>query len=504
MDINNQAADVLIVGAGPTGLILALWLTKLGVCVRIIDKNEHAGFSSRALIVQSRTLELYHQIGIADEVIAQGIPLDYFELRKNAKHIETINLAKIGFGMTPYSFILSFPQDEHERLLEDNLKKMGVSVERNTELISITQNDKTVKALIVSQGRQETTEFAYLCGCDGARSVVREQLGFTFSGSTYQHRFFVADVESSEEVMKGLQIGITDTEFCLAFPIRSSKTVRLIGIVPTEYENKKDIAFANVKASVNRNMHIRIQGVNWFSTYHVHHRLVPELSKGHVFLVGDAAHIHSPVGGQGMNTGIGDAINLSWKLAGVLQGKYFENILETYNLERLPFAKKLVNTTDKLFQLITSNSLLGFAWRSFIFPHVFPFIFRYQSSKEYFFRFVSQLKINYRKSWISGKSRGKLQGGDRLPWVQDNFDSLTHLAWQVHVYGKASNHLASFLENLNMPLFEFVWSKQAQDKGLIKHAAYLIRPDGYISVIDLSPNGNEISNMLSSIGMLPR
>ena len=130
-------------------------------------------------------------------------------------------------------------------------------------------------------------------------------------------------MESPDEVMRGVQIGITDIDFCLAFPVRSSKTVRLIGIVPSEYENKENIEFENVEDAVARNMKIKINGVNWFSTYHVHHRVVPQFSKGRVYLAGDAAHVHSPVGGQGMNTGIGDAINLSWKLACCFKRKLY-------------------------------------------------------------------------------------------------------------------------------------------------------------------------------------
>lgn len=498
MDKSNKTT-VLIVGAGPTGLVLALWLTKLGIKVRIIDKNEDAGQASRALIVQGRILELYNQIGIADDVIGNGIKLEYFELRKNGKSIKTINIGEIGVEMTPYSFILSFPQDDHERLLLAYLEKMSVVVERNTELISFTQTKEQITAIIECNKKQETVEFAYLCGCDGAHSTTREQLGIEFPGGAYQQKFFVADVESPDEVMRGLQIGITDIDFCLAFPVRSSKTVRLIGIVPPEYENKEEIEFANVQDAVARNMQIRINEVNWFSTYHVHHRVVPQFSKGRVFLAGDAAHVHSPVGGQGMNTGIGDAINLSWKLAAVLKGNCSEKILETYNLERLPFAKKLVSTTDKIFQIVISRSFLGAAWRSFIFPHLFPMIFQHQVLRQYFFRFVSQMKINYRDSWLSVKNSGALQGGDRLPWIKtgnsDNFASLTSLAWQVHVYGKAKTQVTSMLQNQNIPLVEFAWSIDTKNKGLIENAAYLIRPDGYISVIDTTENGEQIEKM---------
>lgn len=499
MNTNNKAT-VLIVGAGPTGLVLALWLTKLGITVRIIDKNAQPGETSRALIVQGRTLEFYQQLGIADELIAAGIKLDYFELRKNGQALKTINIGAIGIGMTPYSFILSFPQDDHEKLLLAHLEKMGVVVERNTELLSCSQNQEKVSAILQHQQEQETAEFAYLCGCDGARSTTREQLGIKFPGGTYSQKFFVADVDSPNEIMRGLQIGVTGHDFCLAFPIRSSHTVRLIGIVPAKHSNQEEISFADVQESVDQNMRIDITGVNWFSTYHVHHRVVPKFRVARIFLAGDAAHIHSPVGGQGMNTGIGDAINLSWKLAAVLHETCAEKILETYEQERLPFAKKLVSTTDQMFQLVTSTSFLGSAWRNFIFPYLVPALFKSQVARQFFFKFVSQMQIKYRESPLSAESRGKVRAGDRLPWVQegstDNFATLKQLNWQVHVYGKAEALLHASLQSQNIPLREFAWSATAKKQGLCENTAYLIRPDGYISVIDATPDGAQLKQML--------
>lgn len=501
--MSDNTASVLIVGAGPTGLVLAIWLTKLGVPVRIIDKNDQPGQTSRALVVQSRTLEFYHQIGIADEVIASGIKMEYFVLRKDGQQIKTVNLGNIGEGLTPYSFVLSFPQDDHEKLLLAHLKKLGVVVERNTELVSFKQTKKMVTATLKVKGQEEKASFAYLCGCDGARSTTREQLGINFPGGTYNQMFYVADVATPDKVIGGVQIGVGNADFCLAFPVRSSDTVRLIGIVPQEHAQKESIGFSDVQDSVTHNMRLKTTQVNWFSTYHVHHRVVPHFKVNRVFLSGDAAHIHSPVGGQGMNTGIGDAINLSWKLAAVLNGKSPEKILETYEQERLPFAKKLVATTDKLFQIVTSRSLLGSLWRHVMFPHIFPFIFKHKRTSQYFFKFVSQIKIQYRNSPLSMKHHGTVQAGDRLPWVPygatDNFDSLKTLDWQIHVYGTMDKPLHAALQDLNISLIEFAWSEAARNKGLVEHAAYLIRPDGYISVIDLSSNGEQIKKMLLTI-----
>lgn len=501
--MNSNKEAVLIVGAGPTGLVLALWLSKLGIKVRIIDKNAQAGETSRALIVQARTLEFYQQIGLAEEVISSGIKMDYLAFRKNGQPVKTVTIGEIGTDLTPYSFILSFPQDDHERLLLAHLNDLGVVVERHTELLSFTQTEEKVTAILQCNEIQETAKFDYLCGCDGARSTTREQLGIQFPGGTYNDLFFVADVGCADEIAQGLQIGITKTDFCLAFPVRSSKTVRLIGIVPPEHAHQAEITFTDVQAAIARNMQVNITGVNWFSTYHVHHRVVPRFSIGRVFLAGDAAHIHSPVGGQGMNTGIGDAVNLSWKLAAVLQGKASAKILQSYEQERLPFAKRLVATTDKMFQIVTSRSLLGSAWRALIFPHLFPLIFKYHATREFFFAFVSQLNINYRHSALSLQAPGSLQAGDRLPWVKDglldNFTALKTLDWQVHVYGTADEPLRASLQAENIPLVVFSWSINAKKQNLIENAAYLIRPDGYISVIDTTQSGEQIKKMWAQI-----
>jgi hypothetical protein len=183
-------------------------------------------------------------------------------------------------------------------------------------------------------------------------------------------------------------------------------------------------------------------------------------------------------------------VNLAWKLALVIQGKASETLLDTYETERLPFARKLVKTTDKVFQFATSTGIAGLIWRTVIFPYIFPLIFHYDRLKHYFFRFISQTEINYRESPLSFKNTGKLQGGDRLPWIKikdsDNFAALKSLTWQVHVYGKASESLRIMLEKEAIPLLEFPWSLEAKNKGLIENAACLIRPDGYISVMDMT------------------
>src|SRR5262249_3829770 len=189
------------------------------------------------------------------------------------------------------------------------------------------------------------------------------------------------------------------------------------------------------------NLKLTLAKVNWFSTYHVHHRVASRFREGRVFLLGDAAHVHSPVGGQGMNTGIGDAVNLAWKLAAVLTGAVRDDLLDVFELERVASARRLVAPTDRIFTLVTKQGTIARFVRTRLVPLISPWLFRLPGVRRFVFQTVSQIGINYRDSPLSEGSAGAVRGGDRLPWVetapgQDNFDPLTSLAWQVHVYGE--------------------------------------------------------------------
>ncbi|WP_256591940.1 FAD-dependent oxidoreductase, partial [Pseudomonas sp. HMWF006] len=316
-------SDVLIIGAGPTGLVLALWLSKLGVRVRILDKTSAPGTTSRALAVQARTLELYRQLDLADTVVRKGHRVAAANFWVNGKPVAQLPLNRIGEGLTPYAFVEIFPQDEHERLLIERLEDYGVSVERNTTLESFEETSDGLTAhLRLPDGEQEVCQACYLAGCDGARSVVRKSLDAGFPGGTYQQIFYVADVKASGLAMNGeLHLDLDEADFLAVFPLAGEGRARLIGTVRDERADRADtLAFSDVSSRAIEHLKVHIEDVHWFSTYRVHHRVAEHFRSARAFLLGDAAHVHSPAGGQGMNTGIGDAINLAWKLAAVLGG----------------------------------------------------------------------------------------------------------------------------------------------------------------------------------------
>ena len=482
-----KRSEVLIIGAGPTGLVLALWLSKMGVKVRIIDKSDGPGTTSRALAVQARTLELYRQLDLTAELLERGHKVPGINLWVRGERATRVPFDTIADGLTPYGPFV-FPQDQHERLLIERLAALGVSVERHTELVRFYEIADTVTATLRgADGQEEICEASYLAGCDGARSIVRQGMATGFPGGTYQQLFYVADINASGPALDGeLHIDLDDADFLAVFPLQGSGRARLIGTVRGERAAHPDtLTFADVSVRAIQNMKVQVGSVNWFSTYNVHHRVTDHFRKGRAFLLGDAAHIHSPAGGQGMNTGIGDAINLAWKLKCILAGTASDRLLDTYESERRAFALKLVATTDRGFTLATAEGRTADFMRMRIVPIIVPVLFRLEAAREFMFSAVSQIVIAYRDSAISAGKAGAIHGGDRLPWAKsansDNFDSLATTDWQLHVYGTLSAALKAWCAS-RLAVRVYDWTDAHDTAGFAKNAMYLVRPDAYIAL----------------------
>jgi 2-polyprenyl-6-methoxyphenol hydroxylase-like FAD-dependent oxidoreductase len=504
------SSEVLIIGAGPTGLVLALWLSRLGVAVRIIDKTAEPGTTSRAVAVQARTLELYRQLDLADAVIDRGHKVPAVNLWAEGKRKAHLDFTHIGADLTPYSFLQIFPQDEHERLLIERLNEAGISVERQTELMGFSENEDHITAHLRGPGGQEEQcKASYIAGCDGAHSLVRQTMGTGFPGGTYQQIFYVADVEASGPAIDGeLHVDLDEADFLAIFPLAPQMRVRLIGSVRDERaEHPERLKFEDVSDRAIRNLKVKVDKVNWFSTYRVHHRVSDHFRKGRAFLLGDAAHIHSPVGGQGMNTGIGDAINLAWKLAAVLAGRASDRLLDSYEPERIEFARRLVATTDRVFTFVTAQGRFADILRTRIAPQLLAKIVGFKIARDFLFRTVSQITLNYRNVPLNGGIAGHVHGGDRLPWVpngaDDNFASLSAMIWQVHVYGTATNDLGDWCRAKGLPLHEFRWRADHGKAGLAQNALYLLRPDSYVALADSSGSPQALERYFANQKITP-
>jgi 2-polyprenyl-6-methoxyphenol hydroxylase-like FAD-dependent oxidoreductase len=500
--------EVLVAGAGPTGLVLALWLSRLGVRVRIVDRAREAGTTSRAVVVQARTLELYEQLGLARTLLEGGLEFTALNVWVKGRKRGHAEVGRMGRGVSPFPFVLIYPQDEHERVLVERLEEIEVRVERGTELVAVEDGDSAVRArLRRADGAEESCEAAWLAGCDGAHSMVREAIGAGFPGGTYAHVFYVADVDAEGEAIDGeLHISFDGGDFLGVFPMKGKGRARLIGTVQEEGPRREALGWADVRKSAVERTGIRVQKVNWFSTYRVHHRVADHFRVGRAFLLGDAAHVHSPVGGQGMNTGIGDAANLAWKLAMVLRGQAGASLVDTYEEERIAFARRLVATTDVIFQLVTRPGWLGDRARNLA-PLLVASLFRSATARRYAFRVVSQIGIDYRDGTLGEGRAGAIHAGDRLPWIEpapgaeDNFAPLASLRWQVHVYGEAAPELAGWCAAHELPLQVFPFGPGAKRAGLARDALYVVRPDGYVALADPLASVARLERWLSSRGL---
>jgi len=300
--------------------------------------------------------------------------------------------------------------------------------------------------------------------------------------------FYVADVDAAGPCLDGeLHIDLDEADFLAVFPMKGEGRARLVGTVRGEQADRAEsLTFNDVSDRAIGHMKVEVKKLNWFSTYRVHHRVTEHFRKGRVFLLGDAAHIHSPAGGQGMNTGIGDAINLAWKLKAVLGGTASDALLDTYETERKAFALKLVATTDKAFTLATAEGHVADFIRTRIIPLVLPTLFRFEAARDFMFSAVSQILVNYRDSAISAGKVGHIRGGDRLPWAPvpgaDNFDAFRTIGWQLHVYGAPSAALSEWCKSNNLRLCVFPWQEAYEKSALSNNAMYLLRPDTYVAL----------------------
>ncbi len=480
---------VLVVGAGPTGLLLTLSLARQGIPVRIVDKKPGPAEHSRALVVHARTLELYAQLGIANEVVEVGVPVEKVHiLQADGRGDEVVPLRNIGKGLSPFPNVVCYPQDAHEKLLIQKVREAGVEIGWDTRLTELSANEEGARATLEHDGGQtETVDAAYVCGCDGGRSRVREALEIGFEGGSYDRSYFVVDASIRGADPRDIRLSFDPKILALGFPVRPGEA-RLLGVTPDALMGKKDLSFEDVRGDLESLLRLEVEKVNWFSAFKIHHRVAEHFRVGRCFLAGDAGHVHSPLGGQGMNTGLGDAYNLAWKLALVIQGRAPSALLDTYEPERIAFARTLVSTTDTAFQHLVGSDLGSRLTRSAA-PRVVPFLFNFEALRRTLFKTISQISIRYPDSALSEGAAGEVRGGDRLPWLAapkdeglGNFAVLTARAFQLHVYGVVSEELSSAARELGLPVHAFDWNHRAHEKGFGQDSALVVRPDGYVGL----------------------
>lgn len=529
--------DVLIVGAGPTGLLLASVLARYGVSLRLIDKRPHPSQTSKALSVFARTLEIFEQLGIAEAAIAQGISIPKVQLYAGSDALVELSFQSID---AQYPFVLSLPQSETENLLGSTLEPLGVKVERSVTFTELSQTDEGVTATLHhGDDQEEICEAKWLVGCDGAGSTVRDVTGLTRPGTSLNAIMDLADVQLDWNLVPDSFRVFYGTDGVVGvIPLPQNKW-RLIVTVPPEAEPREEPDLNWVEQALQgRSRHsVHLSNPIWSSRFSIRQRMVDSVRQGRVLLAGDALSSHSPLGGQGMNTGLQDAYNLGWKLALVVQKQAHAALLDTYGAERLPVSRALLRTTawGTRFMMMQNpvlqpirRAVIGLALRADWVEH------RLVST-------LSELTVHYRNSPIVQEGTGpfsQLKVGDRAPDVklqQDNHPirlvqvlfpqqftlllftaetsdpqelaRLLHLTQEVAAQfpGLVTGQVIQ-LGNFNAepasdqtPILLDVDGEAHRRYGAQQPCLYLIRPDGYIGYRSQSPAIKPIKTYLTQV-----
>jgi 2-polyprenyl-6-methoxyphenol hydroxylase-like FAD-dependent oxidoreductase len=511
MNIPGQHTSVLIVGAGPSGLMMAAQLLRNGIQPVIIDSRQGPTSHSKALAVHARSLEIYRQLGVIKRVLEEGKPARGVTLNQDGKKVASISLDDMGRPQTLFPYLFMYPQNKNERLLLDNLTLNCCPVYWGTTLTGMTAQIGHVDVKL-QNGKEETTlSCDWLIGADGAHSTVRRKLNIPFNGDTYQHEFYLADVILDKQDDDNVHLFLARHGFAAFFLMPESNRYRIVGNLPPGLNSKQDLTIDDIKPYLNDviKTNVHIAECNWFTTYKLHHRMAQKFSHQRCFLIGDSAHIHSPVGGQGMNTGLQDAYNLAWKLAGVINKQYRPDILGSYAAERMPVAANLLKTTDRAFKFVLSESFWIRLLKLWLLPRIIKRVWSSVKLRERYFTVLSQIGITYRESKLSlHLSRSaQIKAGDRLPYLtlfdekkqtetdlhewcsQPGFtfiamgkitemDLFSLAKWITQTYPNLLNFYYLPPSARNQPVFDAFEVTQPYQKTLI------IRPDMHIGLIN--------------------
>lgn len=503
----KNTVDVLIVGAGPAGLMMACQLDLHNISFRIIDKKDSPAIHSGALIIHARTLEILHQMGLAEKAMKAGIIAKTINLRFNQHKNYALDISCIGKNSTRFPFLLMLEQWHTENLMIDFLNERGHKVENNTSLFAFTQKNQMITSEIQKpDGSIEIIKSRFLIGADGSNSLIRKKLNIPFPGRTQQTRLFITDCEAK------LQLPANEISFSFAsdytsglFPLHHDRW-RVDGLIPLMQQ--KEVGFEDVRNFFGSKIHsgLELHHPQWFSVFRSHSRCAGLFRKNRCFLIGDAAHVHSPVGAQGMNTGLQDAHNLAWKLSCFIHGKASEKLLDTYEEERRPLALSIIRSTDLAYSFMTTNFFLIRFLRLKIVPLLMPLLLyclqKNSKIRSRIFTSISGIGVKYKRGLLSDLASGNFpdlapKPGERLPYLTYEksgkqvtiYDSFVSSTFYLFIFGKQMlpSPFQTVINKYRDVISVIYIAKEVGTQGVFKslglenEGCYLIRPDNFVA-----------------------
>jgi 2-polyprenyl-6-methoxyphenol hydroxylase-like FAD-dependent oxidoreductase len=415
---NPTDLDVFVVGGGPVGLVAAAELARRGVRVRVIDKLARPTDQSRAIAVHARSLDMFDRMGIVDELVGTGIKATAMQIRAGQRKLFRVPFSEVD---SAFPFTLTTAQTETERVLDEHLQSLGVSVDRGVELVALSQDADTVLLTLQREdGSTEQARASWVIGADGAHSAVRKMVGTKLAGTFVGERFLLGDVDCEHSLdLDSMYTFCSPDGPVVVLPMANGRMRFLAEVhyaagAPINMNPTQD----ELQAIIDRRIGgIRVVRSHWLTSFEIRHARVPAYRWGRVFLAGDAAHIHSPAGGQGMNTGMQDAFNLAWKLAAVVNGQGGETLLDSYEAERMPVADGVITFTDRLTK---AGTLSGPPSR--IRNVVLRLLSHIPAARQYMAETAEEVKVAYRNSPIALGSRPRganVVPGDHVPHMID-------------------------------------------------------------------------------------
>jgi len=455
--------DVLIVGAGPVGLFLANECARRGLRYRIVEARATQSEHSKALAIFPRTMEIFDMAGLVDPFLEQANRVTSVRV---VAHGNTLAHMQFTPEESPYQFVAMVPQNITERLLVEELVRKGGTVEYETTFVSAAESDDHVSVTLVHNDQPLKLTAAFVVGCDGAHSAVRHLLKLPFAGAEYDDSFILADVETNDALPANeLQLCPNEVGPVAIFPMSATRR-RIVASIKVIDGEVPSLELVQKILAERAPSGIEARALHWSSYFRIHHRQVAQLRVGRMFIAGDAAHIHSPFGGQGMNTGLHDVWNLVWKLDLVVHGHGNEQLLDSYNAERRPVIKQVIDTTHFLTKALGTPSKLAQLLRD----TVIPMVSRLAPFQHAFVQRLSELGITYHGSPIVEGAGERyfdswLRGGSG---IRSRFVLVLATDADSTIKDAAKQLAESFSDIVELRLVG-------------NHGLTLVRPDGYIA-----------------------